>query len=82
MKGFETGMHYLRKVALEKGMIAESDNDGVLVERLAKLITHKCPEVVAPEVIEEAPEVEEAPLSAEDGEGVEVPPVIAKPTFM
>ncbi len=48
MRGFETGTHYLRKVALEEGLIAASDNDVVLVQRLVKLIKRKDPKVPQP----------------------------------
>ncbi len=78
MKGFETGMHYLRKVALEEHMIQESDNDGVLIERLTKFIK------AGPQV--EVVEVEAAPaevIEEEEEEEEEKPEVIVvKPTFM
>lgn len=77
MKDFETGMHYLRKVALEEGMIAESDNDGVLVEKLAKFIkAGPRVEIVTVEVqpaVEVEKEKEEVPPSAKEAEGVPLP---------
>ncbi len=52
MRSFETGMQYFRKVALEVGLILESDNEDEMVKRIAKCITHKCPEVVkAPTIV-------------------------------
>lgn len=66
MKGFETGTHYLRKVALENKLIEESDNDDTLVQRLVKLIK------VAAEPQAEA-KVEEAPPNPEDGSGPKLP---------
>jgi len=38
MKGFETGVSYLRKEAREAGLIGDSDNDDVLIENLVLLL--------------------------------------------
>lgn len=49
MKDFEMGLAYLRKEARKSGMIADSDNDDVLVEKLAGLIrSWEPPEVAEP----------------------------------
>lgn len=43
MKDFESGIHYLRKEGLKYGLIADSENDGVLIERLASIIRGQDP---------------------------------------
>lgn len=75
MKGFETGIHYLRKIAFEEGLIKESDNDDVLIQRLAKLIK-------AGPVIERVEVRIEVPVVAIEEEEEKEPELIAKPTFM
>lgn len=41
MKDFEMGLKYLRKEALASGFIEDSDNDDVLVQRLAGVLQGK-----------------------------------------
>ncbi len=67
MRDFETGMHYLRKTALRCALIQESDNDGTLVKRIARLIASDAQEEeVAPVVVEEEVEEEEVVEEVEE----------------
>ncbi len=71
MRDFESGLTYLRKEARESGFIADSDNDDVLVERLAGLLRDWKPkEAVDPVAVERE---EAAKAEAEPGEKEEKP---------
>lgn len=43
MKGFETGVGYLRNESLKYGLIQDSDNNDKLIERLARVIRGQDP---------------------------------------
>lgn len=65
MKGFESGVAYLRKESLKYGLIKESDNDDKLIERLAKIVRGQDPFDGNTELAEEAEQIRREALDAQ-----------------